>query len=165
AAKGEAIPVANPSDVGVGGALSCARDGDRVACWGQRGRLGDDSTELPVHPVEVKGIADAVQLEVYFETACVLRATGRVACWGAHLGAWDAHGKPLVDLVPVEMPGVTDAIEIAMSLQNICARTRSGTKCWTSDRDGHWNVGTPSELAGATRLFTEIDLCGADAAG
>jgi hypothetical protein len=164
-ATGDALPVAGATDVAIGGELSCARTGDHVECWGLRGLLGDDGTELPGDPVDVKGIADAVQLEVYFETACVLRATGHVACWGKHFGAWQVDGKPYVDLEPVELPGATDAVELALGLENVCARTRSGTKCWASDRSGSWIMRMPDELANATRLFTEIDLCGADASG
>jgi hypothetical protein len=162
---GEALPVANATDVAIGGDLSCARAGDHVECWGLRGLLGDDATELPADPVEVKGIADAVQLEVYYETACVLRATGRVACWGKHFGAWQPDGNAVVDLEPVELPGVTEAVELAMSIEDVCARTRSGTKCWASDHDGRWMAHTPAELANATRLLSEADVCGVDASG
>jgi Regulator of chromosome condensation (RCC1) repeat len=162
---GEALPVVGASDVAIGDDVSCARTGDHVECWGLRGLLGDGATELPPDPVAVKGITDAVQLEVYFETSCVLRANGRIACWGKHQGAWGPGGKPVVDLEPVELPGVTDVVELAMSFDNVCAGTRSGTRCWKSDDRGRWTLRTPAELANATRLFTEIDLCGADASG
>ena len=154
-------------DLALGEDVSCARVADRVACWGLIGRRGDGATELPAAPVEVKGIADARQLEVGYETACALRASGRVACWGARDIAHLPDGKPVIDFEPAELPGVDDAIEIAMSSDTMCARRSSGgTTCWDTSRTGERTPRGSPEMAAATRLLSSDDeVCGVDAQG
>ena len=169
AAAGAAPRALDPAtgDLALGRDASCARVADRVTCWGLIGRLGDGAAELPAAPVEVKGLADARQLEVGFETACALRATGRVACWGGRDIAHDPDGKPVIDFEPAELPGVDDAIEIAMSFDTMCARRRSGgTTCWDTSRTGERTPRSSPEMAAATRLLSGGDeVCGVDPQG
>lgn len=154
-------------DLALGGEVSCARIADHLECWGLIGRLGDGSSEIPAEPVEVKGLTDARQLEIGMDTACVLRATGRVACWGARDIAHLADGKPMIDFEPVELPGVDDAIEIAMSYDTTCARRRGGgTTCWNTTDSGQRRPVDRPELAGATRLLSAgSEVCGVDDRG
>ncbi len=75
-------------EIDAGAAFACARSGGRVWCWGYRERLGDGQYDSSSVPVEVRGISDAIGLSLGANHACVVRASGGVACWGA-----DEHGE------------------------------------------------------------------------
>jgi hypothetical protein len=153
---------------------TCGRIGDRVACWGRRGRLGDGEPEYPRDLVPVAGLADARQLEAAGRTLCALRATGKVACWGERLrGADDDRGVVAIDRTPVELPGVTDAVEIAMASADrgdgelgvavlVCARRPRGATCWTTVH-GHLQAADAPALASAVKLYAGPTVCGVTA--
>ena len=152
-----AIQELAPSEFGGLAEVSCLRARDGVQCWGPLGELGDESRSALDKPVAVRDLTDARQLELAPETACVLRATGRIACWGGD----DAHA------LPRELPGVTDALEIAVATRpssgdGICARRPSGVTCWASP------TGAPHAsraLAGAARLLSGPVIASVSASG
>ncbi|HEY3802961.1 MAG TPA: RCC1 domain-containing protein [Kofleriaceae bacterium] len=156
---------AGVQDMAIGEETTCVRVADRARCRGMIGRRGDGGAELPAAPVPVQGISDARQLEAsIMDRTCVVRASGRVACWGARWGS-GPDGKPIVDHAPFELPGVDDAVEIAMSADVVCARRKHGAACWTTDIDGTIHLVDAPELAPAVRLFSGEEICGADATG
>ena len=87
---------AGVQDVAIGEETTCVRVADRARCRGMIGRRGDGGAELPAAPVRVQGISDARQLEAsIMDRTCVVRATGRVACWGARWAS--VRRQPVVD--------------------------------------------------------------------
>jgi hypothetical protein len=181
-----------------------------VTCWGYGdSRLGDGLTareatcpslhtvppprETPrvdctATPVRVVGVSDAVSLvggasgccayELHF---CVLRAAGRVSCWG-HNGAGQlGDGTIMSRPAPVEVAGVRDAVQISATDQSSCALLRDGqVMCWGSNRysqlgDGRTDHGmrtvgypvfdfspTPVRVTGLARII-HISVSGAHA--
>lgn len=111
--------------------FTCARKRDgTVWCWGLNlaGLIGDDLpatlevcpsapwepaslTPPPIRcrrrPARVVGIADATQLAVGSNFACVLRASGEVWCWGGNsagsLGTGDERSSPIPIPVPASV--------------------------------------------------------------
>jgi alpha-tubulin suppressor-like RCC1 family protein len=87
-----AVPVAviglsGAVEISVGGAVTCVRmSGGTVRCWGSNiyGSLG---TLTPTYwsgsPVDVFGVAGAVQVTAGGSQACVLLAGGTAKCWGS----------------------------------------------------------------------------------
>ena len=90
------VPVSGLDDaieIDVDQVNSCAlRASGKVVCWGDNfyGQLGNGKasvdppgvTEDSAVPVEVVGLADAVEVTVNFQGACARRAAGAVVCWG-----------------------------------------------------------------------------------
>jgi len=87
---------------------------------------------LPAGLTAVPGIADAEQLAVGDEHACVIRAGGRVFCWGDNTeGALGLPEKKVYE-TPVEIPEAADAVEIAAGTSTTCVRKKSGVVyCWS----------------------------------
>ena len=68
---------------------------------GEMRGTGEESP--PMTNVPVKGINDAVAGAVGYSHVCVIRANGKVACWGSNDGDALGAGDPPVSLVPVEV--------------------------------------------------------------
>src|SRR5437764_66572 len=110
----EVQDVTGARDIGVGEGHSCAvLSTGHVECWGSNrdGALGNGGHgSYSEVPVEVSGIADAVQIAVGFNHTCVVLSSGRVDCWGAKV--IEAIDSP--SYTPVEVPGIHDATEAAV---------------------------------------------------
>ncbi|MFO0610054.1 MAG: hypothetical protein U0324_43245 [Polyangiales bacterium] len=172
-----------------------------VTCWGYGdSRLGDGLTareatcpslhtvppprETPrvdctATPVRVAGVSDAVSLVggasdccAFQSHFCVLRASGRVSCWG-HNGAGQIGDGTITNRpAPVEVAGVRDAVQVAAAGQATCALLRDGqVMCWGANSNGQLGDGradhgmrtedypvfdfspTPVRVAGLTRII------------
>ncbi len=122
------------------------------AVQGKPGGPGQTPLILPAGVTAVPGIADAEQLAVGDEHACVIRAGGRVFCWGDNAaGALGLPGKKVYQ-TPVEIPEAADAVEIAAGRSTTCVRKRSGVVyCWSGALTE--NLDDPLELK-ATEMPT-----------
>ncbi len=90
---------------------------------------------LPAGVSAIAGIDDAQQLAVGDQHACVIRAGGRVFCWGDNTsGGMGLPGKKVYDK-PVEFPEAADAVEIAASSTTTCVRKKTGDVfCWSGNQ-------------------------------
>lgn len=77
------------------GNVCAVHGGGRVSCWGENdegqlgnGQSGDDAGSNT--PVAVRGINDAVDVEMYQGTVCVVRRGGDAKCWGEN--SWGQVG-------------------------------------------------------------------------
>ena len=99
-------------DLAVGGPSSevlCALiKSGKVMCWGDIqdtiGIFGNGAVGAQPGPAAVQGIDDAMQLAMSENHACVVRKSGKVACWGSNL--YDAVGAaaPPMAFTPVDVP-------------------------------------------------------------
>jgi alpha-tubulin suppressor-like RCC1 family protein len=108
--------------VGAGHVFSCALLATgSVKCWGQTA-LGNGA---PINgpgtgtPVNVTGIADAVQISTGYSHACALTQAGQVKCWGSVGSA----GAP----TPVTIAGLGVVKAIASGQSNTLALLTNGT--------------------------------------
>ncbi len=124
--------ISTASAVSVGAQSVCALLADAtVRCWGdnQFGQLGNGATSSsPVtSPVQVVGIANAVQVDSGGSRTCAVLTTGAVKCWGL---LPNADGTSRTASTPEVVAGITGAAEVAVG-QAICARLADGhLKCW-----------------------------------
>jgi alpha-tubulin suppressor-like RCC1 family protein len=131
--------------------------GGRVDCWGANtdgvlgyppeGREGGCEEKIPCAklPVQVKGVADAVQVSTGFSDTCAVLSNGHVDCWGEEL-ALGGH-KTKGASPPVEVLGISEATQVGIGGLTACALLSSGhvyccallssghIDCWG---DGHW---------------------------
>ena len=102
----------------------------QVACvggnsYGQLGRGFTSSAELDW--AFVAGISDAVHVQCGFYATCVLRAGGKVTCfgYGVSVGAANPHQLTPFDTIP------SGAVDLAMGDAHGCAVIEDGSvKCW-----------------------------------
>lgn len=141
--------------------FTCAVLADRsVRCWGTNvyGALGrelpDAAPETEV-PGPVDGVADVVQLAAGLYHACVLRADGKVLCWGlndrAQLGPGADGGRVLAAVEVPAIPGPVKTLRAGGWFT--CAQLVDGRVfCWGDARYG--NLGGELE-AGVYRPDTQ----------
>jgi hypothetical protein len=107
-------------------------DGGKVFCWGGRFVTWISTAawwEAPFDevPRRVPGIADAVQVAISkaAESACAVRKTGQVICWG--IQACGPRRSPQ----PRTMPDLRDVARVSFSFPESCAvHRKGGFSCW-----------------------------------
>ena len=126
--------------------FTCAIAEGDVWCWGagDRGQLGDRTTDTRSTPARVRGISAATALTLGAEHACVLEG-GQPFCWGA--GTLGQLGNDMLfdqdAPVPVEL---TDVVAIAAGGYHTCAVTSDGTvHCWGDSSQGQLGVAIPGD--------------------
>lgn len=126
---------------------ACIRHADgTVSCFGlaTQMRMGDGNTygyhEYVYPPVEVLGVADAIDVSVGSVVSCVVHATGTVSCWGPGNGiagyfANDSYAASNVP-VPATLLTPTDITRVEANGNSVCALRASGQAyCWAP---GDW---------------------------
>jgi alpha-tubulin suppressor-like RCC1 family protein len=111
-----------------------------VECWGSNsdGLLGNGVDEAKsTTPVRVSGLTNAVSIVPGYGTAaafCVLRKTGRVACWGSEAYGLLGNGSSSVSAyspVPVAARGLSTAVAVTQGTNGFCALLKTGgVDCW-----------------------------------
>ena len=95
-----------------GSGHSCALlENKTLKCWGRNdsGQLGAGINKIfSFEPVKVYGVSNAVDLD----SSCIVRATGKVACWG------EVHKE--ISATPTELPNITNAIAISSTETKLC---------------------------------------------
>lgn len=127
----------------------------RVSCWGASSpALGREDFARRAawdEPTPVAGLEDAVQLAVGFTSACAVRATGAVVCWGS--GTLGSDTVEQTSPLPLAVTGIADAVEVQVAPQFACALHRTNAvSCWGIDFAGNLGNGTidpPPEAGGS----------------
>jgi hypothetical protein len=130
----------HPTFVAAGGDVTCAVDGGRVRCWGDRTH---DQLSVP------SGVGRAVQVAVGGAHVCALNDADQVRCWGD-----DAYGQLSV---PTALRGVR---ALAAGARHTCALTADGVRCWGDNGSGQLDVPAlqrPSRLAVGAQHGCVID--------
>ena len=132
------------------GHTRCAvEDGGKVFCWGGRFVTWISTAawwESPFDevPQRVPGIADAVQVAISkaAESACAVRKTGEVVCWGIQ-----ACG-PRRSTQPRTVPDLRDVARVSFSFPESCAvHRKGGFSCWRGCSPGANSVQPASSVA------------------
>jgi alpha-tubulin suppressor-like RCC1 family protein len=154
--------VVDATQVETGGDANCAlRSSGAVMCWGSNasGQMGRGTVGgVQLVPMEVSGIADAVEIAVGSLHACARLRDGTVMCWGndavGQLGD-DGEASP-ARAMPVRVAGLTGATGITATARNTCARKDTGELfCWGNNHDGQVGAGMIGEPS-AYPLPTEV---------
>ena len=145
-------PVAFPlsaEQTAAGGEHTCQLRGIGTAqCWGSNfsGQLGDGTLINKSAPVDVTGLADAVQITAGDVHSCALLADGTAKCWGLTGEGQLGNGTTTRSLVPVAVTGLVGAVQITAGSFHTCALLKNGTaKCWGDNGDGQLGNGTTTD--------------------
>jgi alpha-tubulin suppressor-like RCC1 family protein len=122
-------------EVGVSSSFGCARlPAGHVQCWGDNrdGKLGVlEPKWWADRPIDVTGIAAAIQLAVASDHTCVLTADGAVFCWGENSAAQLGDGTHDKRALPVRVVGLGPVAAIAVGYTYSCALAADHTvTCW-----------------------------------
>lgn len=157
-AAGFIVGITGAVRVASGGAHTCALRGTgEVACWGYggdgqlgNGANGDSTTWVPVSGIPGQSLTTphedyAVDLATGYRHSCAVRASGKVACWGANVVGQLGDGTVSPSSTPVEVLGLDDAVMVAAGGSSTCALREGGeVACWGSNSSGELGNGTTS---------------------
>lgn len=129
--EGSEVPIVLPGvslvKISTGHHVVCGVEpSGQAVCWGggSTGPLGDPAVMKSQAPVPVVGIADAVDIGVFYLHACAVRAGGSVWCWG-------------VGEAPSQIPGISSAVSLSVGEPGACAVLAGGkVVCWTPGEAG-----------------------------
>jgi alpha-tubulin suppressor-like RCC1 family protein len=121
-------------DVGLDDKRGCAVDaGGRLSCWSVERGAGAPKAVAP--PAVGPPVADGKRLAMRWGHACLVRGSGRVACWGQDLsgqlgrGGRYASSSGELPIEDVKHPG--RAVRVAVGGQTTCAVYDDGAlACW-----------------------------------
>jgi alpha-tubulin suppressor-like RCC1 family protein len=128
-----------------------------IDCWGrgESGQLGDDTTASSSTPVEVQGVADAIDVTAGRHYSCALLSSGRVECWGGSEFGQLGNGTMGDSSTPVEVVGISSATQVTAGDYSSCVTLSSGhVDCSGQDEYGQLGDGsdgnrdTPVEVLG-----------------
>jgi alpha-tubulin suppressor-like RCC1 family protein len=144
-------PGPNVLEVALGLQHTCAKKPDgTVKCWGDTshsqsgtGSAGDGG--LFASPQVVTGVSDALHIAAGQYHTCIVRTSGKVACWGENadgqVGTGAANGPPITK--PTDVGGISDAVGIACGASFSCAlRSGGGVLCWGNGLGGQLGTGS-----------------------
>jgi alpha-tubulin suppressor-like RCC1 family protein len=88
------------------------------------------------------GIQDAVDVTIGRGHACVLRSTGRVACWGDNNYGQLGLGNNTPMSIPTAVLGLADVVAVKAGDFHTCARILNGSVyCWGLNSSGQLGTG------------------------
>ncbi|HTQ68753.1 MAG TPA: hypothetical protein VMI13_08685 [Solirubrobacteraceae bacterium] len=170
----EVSGITDAIQVSAAGSAMCALvSTGSVFCWGRNagGRLGDGDPSGGASdvPVEVAGIASALELAGSLSHSCAVLSSGHGMCWGenAHgeLGDGTAAGEEgchgeygQCSASPVEVVTVSNPSQLTLGGEHTCALLSSGhVECWGGD--GYGQLGGGAE-ANSTGSLTPVEVQG-----
>lgn len=147
--------------------------GDNVTCWGRyrMSNFGVGSGEIWTKSYPNNSIYD---IDMGFETACVLWDNRTVSCWGYGRFGSIGDGNTTYSDPGSTVVGLTNVVDLALTYQTGCALHDNGTvSCWGKDLSGNLgdndqgaNAGvcggtdcstTPVPVAGGISNFIQIE--------
>ena len=140
----------NILEVALGLQHTCAKKPNgTVKCWGDttHSQSGTGTTSdggLFASPQAVD-VTDARHIAAGQYHTCIVRTSGKVACWGENAdgqaGTGVANGPPVAK--PTDVAGITDAVGIACGASFSCAlRSGGGVACWGNGLGGQLGTGS-----------------------
>jgi alpha-tubulin suppressor-like RCC1 family protein len=156
-----------------GGEHTCAVRADgQVACWGDvgDGSLGHGVAGSSVTPVVVSSLTDAVvqapSIAVGPRISCVVRAGGRVSCWGQGDTGQLGDGVSEYALTPVTVASLSDAIAVTVGGDHACAlRSAGSVVCWGNGATGALGNGKMTNSSVPVAVSSLSDAVAIDAGG
>lgn len=128
-----------------------------VRCWGSNffGQLGDGAeirdAAAPIPPdslraKDVPGIKDAISIAAGSNHTCVVRATGKVSCWGDNFQGQLGDGTNIDSSSPVDVVGIEDAVSVGAGGTTTCViqKTKKAS-CWGNNFRGGLGDGTTAD--------------------
>jgi alpha-tubulin suppressor-like RCC1 family protein len=154
---------ANTTTLSCVAGLVCVGTADhRVECWGDNtlggAAPGVHDSEVDT-PTPVAGIDDALQVVAGDSSACVLRSSNEVWCWGdnqdGELGIGSSTGSSATDQPPQAAVGVAGAVQVAAGGNAACTVV-SGGQVMCFGVDGHGELGDQGAAAPSQATPTGI---------
>jgi alpha-tubulin suppressor-like RCC1 family protein len=136
------------TQVAAGERHSCALlSSGHVECWeeNEHGQLGVPPSSIRASeiPVEVQGVATAIQVAAGSQHSCALLSSGHVSCWGDNESGQLGDGTTGESDLPADVQGVTNATQVAAGGDDSCAlMSNSHVNCWGANYDGQLGNGT-----------------------
>lgn len=169
--RGKSTPMVVP---GLRGAVSIAAADDHfcaaltsgeVKCFGSNryGELGTGSKGgAAMAPVEVTGVAGAVEVGVGNEHSCARTADGKVMCWGGNDDGQVGDGTKVATPTPKTVPLAQPALQLAAGEDNSCVVVADSTvQCWGEslfDMLGGREEGTKPQPIALTAKVTAVAI-------
>ncbi|MDP3274304.1 MAG: hypothetical protein Q8Q09_03860 [Deltaproteobacteria bacterium] len=148
----QVMGITTATKVAAGQYASCAILQDRsVRCWGRGTDLGAGGVGNSMVPVMVMNLSDATDLSMGYsatrgsnsQTACALRATGGVRCWGYGNDGQIGNGMRSSARIATDVMGVTSAREVHVGGSHVCVVLMDQTvQCWGDGISGQLGDGT-----------------------
>lgn len=136
------------TQISMGEYHGCARRGNgRLFCWGYNGfgAVGNGTLSGSEDPVRVDGIAQVEQVAAggYWGHTCIVRANGRIFCWGRNAEGQLGNGTEDTALEPVRIDTLTNMAQVATGRWHSCGVRQSGQAfCWGLNTQGQLGDGT-----------------------
>jgi alpha-tubulin suppressor-like RCC1 family protein len=142
-------PGPNVLEVALGLQHTCAKRPDgTVKCWGDTSH-SQNGTGTPAEggllaTPQAVSVTDALHIAAGQYHTCIVRRSGKVACWGENtdgqVGTGTANGPPVA--TPTDVAGISDAVGIACGASFTCAlRSSGGVACWGNGLGGQLGTG------------------------
>ena len=129
-------------EVAAGEAHACGRLATGgVQCWGSNasGQLGNNSFADSALPVNVVGIAVALQVTAGLAHSCARLSDNTLRCWGNNGNGQLGNNSTTTSPVPVPVNLITGATWLSAGDNHNCARLIAGNgsvHCWGANADG-----------------------------
>lgn len=138
------FPVATQIESGANHFCALLKTG-KVLCSGVNGsgQLGDGTGEDSIHPVEVKGLSDVVEIAIGGNTTCARHAAGNVSCWGDNSYGQVGDGSSANALSPKPVKSLANVKQVRLGSGHACAiLSDQSVKCWGANWYGNVGDGT-----------------------
>lgn len=143
------------TSIAVGGSHVCALTSEgAVKCWGdgQRGQLGNGTSNNALAPVGVTGLDSGVVAIAAGKThSCAVTSTGEVQCWGDNQTLQLGRDAGTFARTPGTATGLpSDIVSIAAGAGHSCALTSTGAAwCWGGNASGQLGNGKTTNSVSA----------------
>lgn len=123
------------------GMHACARLGSgKIACWGlnDHGQTSAPLARATVPtPVEVPGLAAAVDVAVGAAHSCAVLGDGTIVCWGSNDDGQLGDGTRIDHAAPARVRAISNAVAVSLGARHTCGLLSDHTvQCWGSNAWG-----------------------------